>query len=61
MKTVKKEKIVKLKNRYNGDLVETKFYDDVRVDNGMNFILVYSPANPNRTYYVNRDAFDIVK
>lgn len=51
-------KEVKLKNRYTGEVVHTKGYDDVTVEGSTEFIRVYHPENPQRTYLVNRLAFD---
>ena len=59
MKTVK-EKIIKLKNRYNNDIVYTKNYNDVVVEKGMTFIRVFDERNPERIYLVNKDAFLIL-
>lgn len=61
MKTVKKQKEVKLKNKYNGDIVFTKAYNEIREENGIKFIQVYNQTNPNRVYLVNREAFDIIR
>jgi len=55
-----KTKIVKLKNRYTKDLVFSEKYDEPLVENGINFILVYNEANPQRKFLVNRDAYEIV-
>jgi hypothetical protein len=35
-------------------------YDEPLVENGINFILVYSEANPQRKFLVNRDAYEIL-
>lgn len=62
MKTfVKKQKEVKLKNRYNGEIVFTKNYNEFREEGGIKFIQVYNQTNPNRIYLVNREAFDIIR
>jgi hypothetical protein len=61
MKTVKKQKEVKLKNKYNGDIVFTKAYNEIREEGGIKFIQVYTQTNPNRVYLVNREAFDIIR
>jgi len=55
-----KTKIVILKNLYTGEIVHTEAYDEVDTVKGVEFILVYKPENPQRTYYVNRSAFQIV-
>lgn len=60
MKTAKKLKKVKLKNRYNGDIVVTEHYDEVEESNGIKFIRVYNESNPGRVYSVNKDAYEIV-
>lgn len=54
------ENIVRLKNRYTGDIVYTKSYDTVEEQGGMKFIRVYDEKNPERTYMANRDAFEVV-
>lgn len=51
------EKIVRLKNIYQGTIVYTKDYDDVYRMNEMEFIRVYEESNPQRTYLANRAAF----
>lgn len=59
MKNVK-EKILKLKNRYNNDIVFTKNYDDVIVEKEINFIRVFNERNPERVFLVNKDSFVIL-
>lgn len=54
----KKVKEVKLKNRYTGEVVHTKAYDEIIVNGSTEFIRVYHPENAQRTYLVNRLAFD---
>lgn len=61
MKTVKKQKELKLKNKYNGDIVFTKNYNEFKEESGIKFIQVYTQTNPNRVYLVNREAFDIIR
>ncbi len=56
----KKEKIVRLKNKYNGNEVFTKNYEEVVKMDGVDFIRVYSVNNPQRTYLVNKDSFVVV-
>ena len=56
----KKVKEVKLKNRYTAEVVHTKEYDKVIPSGSTEFIKVYHPENPQRTYLVNRLAFDIL-
>ena len=53
-------KEVKLKNRYTAEVVHTKEYDKVIPSGSTEFIKVYHPENPQRTYLVNRLAFDIL-
>jgi hypothetical protein len=55
-----KTKNVKLKNRYTKDIVFSEKYNEPLIENGVNFILVYSEANPHRKFLVNRDAYEIV-
>jgi hypothetical protein len=55
-----KTKIVILKNLYTGELVHTHAYDEVDTVKGVEFIQVFKPENPERKYYVNRSAFQIV-
>lgn len=52
-----KNKIMKLKNLYSGELVFTENIDDVRKMNDIEFIEVYKEDNPQRKYLVNRNAF----
>ena len=54
----KKVKEVKLKNRYTGEVVHTKEYDNISVSGSTEFIKVYHPENPQRIYLANRLAFD---
>ena len=54
------ENIVRLKNRYTGDIVYTKSYDTVEEQGGMKFIRVYNEKNPERTSMANRDAFEVL-
>lgn len=56
----KVEKVVRLKNRYTGDIVYTKSYDTFDEENGMKFIAVYNEKNPERTYKANREAFEVL-
>lgn len=56
MKKVK-EKIVKLKNIYTGEVVCTSNLFEKRVDSTMTFIQVYVESNPDRKYLVNGAAF----
>lgn len=54
------EKTVRLKNRYTGDEVCTNEYDQVVTMGDNNFIRVFHPTQPHRTYLANRDAFEVV-
>jgi hypothetical protein len=63
MKTLNKDvnqKIVKLKNRYTGDVVESIEYDHNITTGGKDFIKVYNPSNPKRTFLVNKEAYFVV-
>ena len=53
-------KTVKLKNRYNGEIVFCDNIDDVIVDGTYNFIKVYKQESPQRIYLVNKDAYTLV-
>lgn len=55
-----KEKVVILKNLYTGEIIHTNKYDDVDSVKGVEFIQVYKPENPERKYFVNRSAFEIL-
>lgn len=54
------ENIVRLKNKYTGDIVYTKSYDTVDEQGGMKFIRVYNEKNPERTYMANKEAFEVL-
>ena len=56
-----KKKIVKLKNLYTGEIVLTDSYNETRSENGLDFIKVFKPENPERKYFVNRAAFKFSK
>lgn len=56
-----KTKIMQLRNMYTGEVVFTESFDKVEQTNGVNFIEVYNKNNPFRKYFVNRDAFTVVK
>lgn len=53
-------KVVKLKNRFTGEIVFCKDITDTIDSDGMTFIRVWKEENPQRTYLVNRDAFTIL-
>ncbi len=61
MKKTKVSKDVELKNKYTGDIVCTRKLNEVTDVNGINFIRVYSKDNPERTYLVNSDAYEVIK
>jgi hypothetical protein len=53
-------KIVKLKNRYNGEIVYCKDINDVTAEGTYTFIKVYKEELPDRIYLVNKDAYVLV-
>lgn len=61
MRKTKVSKDVELKNKYTGDIVYTRKLNEVTNVNDINFIRVYSKDNPERTYLVNRDAYEVIK
>lgn len=52
--------VTKLKNKYTGEVVHCFDLKDTRVDGTTTFIKVFDPANPNRIYLVNKEAFVII-
>lgn len=56
MKQVK-EKIIKLKNIYTGEIVHTSNLSEKRVEGNITFIQVFNPELPARKYLVNESAF----
>lgn len=60
MNKVKKNP-VRLINKYTKEEVYTRDYNDVSKDGLNEFIKVYNQSNPQRTYLVNRSAFEIAK
>ena len=52
---------VKLINKYTKEEVYTRDYDDVIREGANEFIRVFAQSNPQRTYLVNRQAFEIAK
>ncbi len=50
-------KLVKLKNRYNGEIVYCKDINDVIAEGTYTFIKVYKEELPDRIYLVNKDAY----
>jgi len=53
-------KLVKLKNRYNGEIVYCKDINDVTAEGTYTFIKVYKEEVPDRIYLVNKDAYVLV-
>jgi hypothetical protein len=53
-------KPVKLKNRYNGEIVYCKDIKDIVQDSSYTFIKVYKPELPERIYLVNKDAYEVL-
>jgi hypothetical protein len=53
-------KIVKLKNRYNGEIVYCKDINDVTAEGNYTFIKVFKEELPDRIYLVNKDAYVLV-
>jgi hypothetical protein len=51
---------VQLKNLYTDDMVWTDNYNDTNKINEVEFILVYKESNPQRKYFVNRLAFEVL-
>lgn len=56
-----KNNLVKLVNKYTKEEVYTRDYDDVIKEGANEFIRVFTQSNPQRTYLVNRTAFEIAK
>ena len=50
-------KLVKLKNRYNGEIVYCKDINDVTAEGNYTFIKVFKEELPARIYLVNKDAY----
>jgi hypothetical protein len=50
-------KLVKLKNRYNGEIVYCKDINDVTAEGNYTFIKVFKEELPDRIYLVNKDAY----
>jgi hypothetical protein len=58
MKNVK-EKIVKLKNRYSGDIVYTRNIKETVSSENIIFVKVFKEENPQREFLVNLNAFEV--
>ena len=56
-----KNNLVKLVNKYTKEEVWTRDYDDVIREGANEFVRVFAQSNPQRTYLVNRTAFEIAK
>ena len=56
-----KNNLVKLVNKYTKEEVFTRDYDDVIREGANEFVRVFTQSNPQRTYLVNRTAFEIAK
>ena len=56
-----KNNLVKLVNKYTKEEVWTRNYEDVIREGSNEFIRVFAQSNPQRTYLVNRQAFEIAK
>ena len=50
-------KIVKLQNRYNGEIVYCEDVNDVVAEGAYIFIKVYKEQLPKRIYLANKDAY----
>lgn len=55
-----KKRTMRLQNIYNGDVVFTDDYENVKETDGIKFIQAYSAENINRKFLVNRDAFKVL-
>lgn len=53
-------KVIKLKNKYTGDVFCTHDIDVIVEVGELKFVRVFHEKQPERTFLVNRDAFDIV-
>jgi hypothetical protein len=56
-----KNNLVKLVNKYTKEEVWTRNYEDVIKEGSNEFVRVFTQSNPQRTYLVNRTAFEVVK
>jgi hypothetical protein len=56
-----KNNLVKLVNKYTKEEVWTRNYEDVIREGSNEFIRVFTQSNPQRTYLVNRTAFEVAK
>lgn len=53
-------KVVKLKNVYTGEIVLCADINEISEGEGKRFILVFREEHPERTFWVNFDAFKII-
>lgn len=53
-------KPVKLKNIFNGETVICNDLNNITEANGTKFITVFKEDNPQRTFLVNKDAFELL-
>jgi hypothetical protein len=56
-----KNNLVRLVNKYTKEEVWTRDYDDVIREGSNEFVRVFTQSNHQRTYLVNRTAFEIGK
>ena len=56
-----KNNLVRLVNMYTKEEVWTRNYDDVIKEGANEFVRVFTQSNPQRTYLVNRTAFEVGK
>jgi hypothetical protein len=54
------KKVYKIKNKYTGDIFCTHNFEDITEVNGIKFIRVFHEEHPERTFLVNRDAFEFL-
>jgi hypothetical protein len=53
-------KLKELRNRYSNEIVYCKNIDDIVVDTHYTFIKVFKKELPERTYLVNREAYEVL-
>jgi len=57
----KKERVIKLKNRYSQDIAFTSDSYPSKIIDGKSFIAVFSSLENRRVSYMNEEAFEIMK
>jgi len=57
----KKEKIVKLKNKYSQDIAFTSDTYPSKIIDGKSFIAIFSSLENRKVSYMNKDAFEVIK